>query len=56
MTPTTNLELAILAVGCKLELVLKWGFGGNAKNLMRGLGRVQILILAKNLDLHLVAS
>ena len=32
MTPTTNLEPAIFAVGCELELVLKWGFRGNNKN------------------------
>ena len=28
-TPTTNLEPAILEVGCELELVLKCGFRGN---------------------------
>ena len=55
MTPTTNLEPAIMAVGCELELVLKCGFMGQQKDLMSVLGQAQILILAKNLDPQLVA-
>ena len=70
MTPTTNLEPAILAVGCELELAPNPLFFAPRYNtskyifykdfrvfslrakrkFIRVLGRVQILILAKNLD------
>ena len=53
MVPWTNLEPATLAVGCELELAPNPFFFApryEQKEITRVLGRVQILILARNLD------
>ena len=58
MVPWTNLEPAILVVGCELELAPNPFFFAPRYEqffFIRVLGRAQILILAINLDPQLVA-